>query len=479
MSEALRVATVRRSEDLPFAMDLELRIEDRDVIAALANYAEGPERDEYAREALKIGVLALRRASSALDGEFIQRETTRLLDSLRRSLDEHSRGAYDRLNQSLKDYFDPQDGRFTQRVQCLTAADGDLAKLLSSQLDGEDSRLARTLLHHLGENSPLLKWLSPDQSQGLLAALRSNVEVQLQTQRERLLREFSLDNADGALSRLIKELNAKHGDLSQDLQKKIDVVIKEFSLDEENSALSRLVRNVDRAQRTITSEFSLDNEQSALRRLRSELTTILDAHVKSNAEFQEEVKTALGKLVTRREAELRSTTHGATFQNAVYEFVDRLAQRRGDIVEDTGNGTGLIKNCKVGDAVLTLGADCVAAGARIVFEAKEVDGYSFRKALEEIELARKNRDAQLGVFVFSKRTAPATLEPLSRHDCDVFVVWDAEDPATDVFLQAAIDVSRALCIRQLAGAARAKVDFEPIDRALLDIEKRVSNYGTI
>ncbi|HMP05559.1 MAG TPA: hypothetical protein PJ982_04345, partial [Lacipirellulaceae bacterium] len=166
MSEALRVATVRRSEDLPFAMDLELRIEDRDVIAALANYAEGPERDEYAREALKIGVLALRRASSALDGEFIQRETTRLLDSLSRSLDEHSRGAYERLNLSLKEYFDPQDGRFTQRVQCLTAADGDLAKLLSSQLDGEDSRLARTLLHHLGENSPLLKWLSPDQSQG-------------------------------------------------------------------------------------------------------------------------------------------------------------------------------------------------------------------------------------------------------------------------------------------------------------------------
>jgi hypothetical protein len=479
MSEALRDATERLADVLPFAIDLELRVEDRDVVAALVNYPDGPAREEYALEALKIGVLALRRASSALDGDFIQRETTRLLDTLRRSLDDHARTAHERLNHSLKEYFDPQDGRFSQRVQCLTAADGDLAKLMAGQLDGDDSRLARTLLSHLGQDSPLLKWLSPDQSQGLLAALRNNVETQLGQQRERLLKEFSLDNAEGALCRLVKELTAKHGDLSTDLQKKIDVVVKEFSLDEENSALSRLVKNVDRAQRTITNEFSLDNEQSALRRLKLELTTILEAHVKTNTEFQEEVKVALAKLVTRREAELRSTTHGATFQNAVYEFIDCYAQRRGDVAEDTGNGTGLVKNCKVGDAVLTLGADCAAAGARIVFEAKEEGRVTLRMAQEEIEQARKNRNAQHGVFVFSKRTAPTALEPLTRHGCDVYVVWDAENPQSDVFLQAAIDMSRALCLRSTADAARMKVDFTPIDRALLDIEKRVQNLDQV
>src|SRR5687768_4777971 len=239
--------------ELPFAVHLELCIEDRDVVAELEKYPEGPERDEFALEALKIGVLALRRASTALDGEFIQRETTRLLDTLRRQLDDHSRAAHERLNHSLKEYFDPQDGRFTQRVQCLTSADGDLARLLSGLLDGDDSRLAKTLLTHVGDNSPLMKHLSPDQSQGLLAVLRGNVETQLSQQRDRLLKEFSLDNADGALCRLVKELTAKHGDLSKDLQTKIDVVVKEFSLDEENSALSRLVQNVDRAQRTITS----------------------------------------------------------------------------------------------------------------------------------------------------------------------------------------------------------------------------------
>jgi hypothetical protein len=478
MSDILEEPRIRIARELPFSLPLELRVDDRDVIAELEKYPEGPERDEFALEALKIGVLALRRASTALDGEFIQRETTRLLDTLRHQLDSHSKAAHDRLNSSLKEYFDPADGRFSQRVQCLTSADGDLAKLLGGLLIGDDSRLSKTLLSHLGDNSPLMKHLSPDQSQGLLAILRGNVETQLTQQRERLLTEFSLDNADGALCRLVKELTSKHGDLSKDLQGKIDVVVKEFSLDEENSALSRLVQNVDRAQRTITSEFSLDNEQSGLRRLKTELTTILEAHVKTNAEFQEEVKVALGKLVTRREEEARSTRHGATFQNAVFAFVDQYAQRRGDVPEDTSATTGLIKNCKVGDAILHLGPDCAAAGARIVIEAKEEMRVTLRAAQEEIETARKNRAAQQGLFVFSRTTAP-TMEPLVRYGADVFVVWDAEDPTSDAFLKAGLEISRALCLRCNEAAQRQQIDFDPIDRAVLDIEKRVQNLDQV
>jgi hypothetical protein len=187
MSDTLQEARPRLAHTLPFGLPLELVVEDRDVIQELEKYPEGPERDEFALEALKIGVLALRRASTALDGEFIQRETTRLLDTLRRQLDDHARAAQERLNLSLKEYFDPQDGRFSQRVQCLTSSDGDLARLMASLLDGDDSRLAKTLLSHVGENSPLMKHLSPDQSQGLLAVLRSNVENQLALQREQPL----------------------------------------------------------------------------------------------------------------------------------------------------------------------------------------------------------------------------------------------------------------------------------------------------
>jgi hypothetical protein len=478
MSETLQEARIRATRDLPFVLQLDLCIEDRDVVAELEKYAEGPDREEFALEALKIGVLALRRASTALDGEYIQRETTRLLDTLRQQFDDHSRTTHERLNHTLKDYFDPKDGRFSQRVESLTADNGDLARLLAGSLEGDGSRLAQTLMSHIGPSSPIMKHLSPDQSQGLIAVLKANVEAQLGQQRDHLLKEFSLDNAEGALCRLVKELNAKHGDLSTALQGKIDVVVKEFSLNEENSALSRLVRNVDQAQRTITNEFSLDNERSALRRLKSELTTILEAHVKTNCEFQEEVKVALGKLVTKREVEARGTQHGGVFQEAVFTFLDQDAQRRGDVAEFTADSTGLIKNCKVGDVVIHLGPECAAAGARIVVEAKEEARYSIRTAHAEIERARNNRDAQQGIFVFSRQSAPL-MEPLVRYGADVIVVWDAEDPQTDAYLRAAVEISRALCVRCHQASERLAIDFGPIDRAINEIEKKAKNLDQV
>ncbi len=111
-------------------------------------------------------------------------------------------------------------------------------------------------------------------------------------------------------------------------------------------------------------------------------------------------------------------------------------------------------------------------------EAKEEARYTVKTAREEIEQARKNRDAQQGVFVFSKTTAP-TMEPLVRYGADVLVTWDAEDPQTDAYLKAALEISRALCLRAHTAAERNKVDFGPIDRAVLDIEKRVQNLDQV
>ncbi len=74
------------------------------------------------------------------------------------------------------------------------AHDGELARVMKQQIDGENSNLSRTLLTHVGRESPLMKMLDPAQSQGLLAALREAVEGQLTKQSSQVLREFSLDN---------------------------------------------------------------------------------------------------------------------------------------------------------------------------------------------------------------------------------------------------------------------------------------------
>lgn len=351
--------------------------------------------------------------------------------------------------------------------------------MLKGQIEGENSQLSRTLLTHVGRESQLMRILDPQQSEGLLSTLKKAVDVQLNEQRDHVLKEFSLDDKKSALSRLVQELTANHGDLSNDLQKKIDGVIKEFSLNEENSALSQLVKKVKTAQQTITDEFTLDSETSCLSRLKKELVQLLADSDDKNKKFQEEVKVSLATIVaTRREAE-RGTRHGIDFQDAVCEFLAREAQHAGDIATPTGHTTGQIKNCKVGDCVIELGPDSAAPGAKIVIEAKEEGRYTLAFAREEIETARKNRSADWGLFVFSKKTAPAGLEPFQRYGNDLIVVWDAEDLTTDVFLKAGVIAARALCFRAQRQTAAQKVDFDVIDRAINEIEKRAGNLDDV
>jgi len=459
-----------------FPLPLELLIDDREIIRALSEHPEGERRNQFAVEAMKIGILALRHVGGQVSADLIQRESERLVKDMQQTLDGHMRLIHGRMADELKNYFDPESGRFNDRVRRLCSQDGELSQMMKGFIDGENSQLARTMITQIG---PLMKHLDPQQSEGLLAVLRVSVETQLTQHRDHVLKEFSLDHKGGALSRLVHELTAKHGDLSNDLQKKIDEVIKEFSLNEEGSALSRLVQNVTLAQRTITSEFSLDSDTSCLSRLKRELVELLATSEKKNQEFQEEVKVSLAKIVTtRREAE-RSTRHGMQFEESVCEFLARQAQHAGDIATPTGNTTGLIKNCRVGDCVIELGPDSAAPGATIAVEAKEEAGYTLATARREIEQARKNRGADWGLFVFSKKTVPLNLEPFSRYGNDFVVVWDAEDTASDVFLKAGVIAARALCFRAERKSAAQQVDFEAVEKAILEIEKRAGNLDDV
>jgi hypothetical protein len=492
--------------DYAGALELRITVVDQDTIDELTSYAAGDARDRFALDALRIGVLALRQARGRVDVDLIQRETYRMLCAMQGQLTAHSAQIQDKLAGSLKEYFDPESGRFHERVQQLVKEDGELEQLLRRQIGSEDSQLCKTLLGHFGQQSPLMKLLDPQESEGLLQAMGQTLETQLTVQRNHVLREFSLDNKDGALARMIGELTTNHGQLSEALQKKIDTVVAEFSLDKDDSALSRLVRNVDRAQNTIASEFSLDNDQSALSRLaailqntrqaidsnltldgdssslarlRRELVTILEKHTETNAAFQEQVKVAIGKMAARREEAELSTRHGLVFEDAVCQYLECHAQHTGDVVSRTGQTTGLIKSCKKGDCLVELGPDSAAPGAKVVVEAKEKAGYSLADARTEIETARKNRDAQIGLFIFSRRNVPGGVDEVMRLGSDVFVVWDAADPGTDLHLKVGLTLARALCIQSEQINQSQHHDFEAIAKAILEIEKQSQFLGDV
>lgn len=494
------------AQSLPFSLPIELVVRDPEVIADLIARTEGRERDEFALAALRVGVLAIRQARGHIDANAIKHEGERLLASVQSALNEHRNHVGQFVAGTLKDYFDPESGRFNERVERLLKKDGELETLLARTITAEDSELCRNLASHLGEESPLFRLLSPDESDGLLGALRAAISAELKSQRESILNQFSLDNAEGALSRLVAQLTDHNGKLRGDLKSQIEGIVKEFSLDEEDSALSRLVRQVERAQKIISAEFSLDNDQSALSRmtrklddtnnaisrhltlddeesalnkLRRELLNVLNGQAEKFAKFQSEVQVSLAKMQARKEEAGRSTQHGNDFETEVFRFVQAEAEKMGDVAEATGKSTGMIKNCKAGDAVVELGSDSAAPGSRVVVEAKEEDGYDLKAALEEIDKARKNRAAETGLFVFSQRTAPEGLERLARYGDDVVVIWDVEDVAADVYLKLGLSVAKALCTRRAAEREGIEFDFTTVDQAILEVTKQVERQGEI
>ena len=152
-------------------LELHLTVKDRDSVDELSSYAAGEERESFALRALRIGVLALRQARGQVDADLIQRETHRMLAGMQAQLSAHSAQIQDKLAGSLKEYFDPESGRFHERVQQLVKQDGELEQLLHRQIGSEDSQLCKTLVSHFGQQSPLMKILDPKDSEGLLQAL--------------------------------------------------------------------------------------------------------------------------------------------------------------------------------------------------------------------------------------------------------------------------------------------------------------------
>lgn len=504
------VAATEDSEPLsdvaPATVLLALEVTDPEVVAELHKHPQGALREKYALGALRLGVLALRQAAGELDAAQVREAGENLLHSLAELLTKRGTEISTDIAGALRQYFDPATGALPQRIEALLRNDGELDRALRAHLAFENSTLAQALAAHLGEGSQLFKLLSPTDANGIKAQIERMVESVLGQQQTQILKEFSLDNKESALSRLIHELNTNNGDLKAGLKTQVEALVGEFSLDKPDSALSRLVSRVERTQKTIADEFSTDNEQSAmnrlsrllrdtrqqidknltlddetsaLSRLKRELQTAIDGLIRGNTEFQTEVRSTLAALQARREESAKSTRHGHTFEDQLGLVLAAEAQKLNDPCEATGTSKGVIKNCKIGDFVTELGRDTATPGARVVWEAKDDKSYDLKRALEEIEEARKNRQAQVGVFVFARNAAPESLQPFGRYGNDLVITWDPDDAGTDLYLKAALSVARALVIRESHQTSETEEAVNAIELACRGIDKQLNNLDQI
>jgi len=454
-------------------------VSDPEVLLALSEAPDGPARTNFLVTALKVGVLALKAARGTLDSDTLRREGDRVMEELGTRLNTWRSKFEERVTGALTHYFDPQAGTFSERVNRLVRDDGELAGVVRRQVVEAQGTLSRVFEQFVGENSQLLRMLDPAGDNQLVAALRRTLDGAVQAQNEAILAQFSLDNKSSALVRFLGELTTRHGDLNQALSRDMAAVVAEFSLDREDSALSRLVSRVESAQKSLTAELSLDNEGSALMRLHRMFQEHQQTMLRQHQELAGRLDTAIQSMNARREEAAKSTRHGFEFEETLGDHLRRLVQATGDIFQETGSTTGFKPNSKVGDYVITIGPEKVAAGARIVVEAKESASYDLKASLEEAEVARNNRQAEICVFVHSTRTAPASIPTFQRFGRDLVVRWNPDDDANDVWLEAALMVASALSVKAAAHDKQDAASFEKIDRAIEHVRKALEGFDEL
>ncbi len=470
---------IASANDIPDHVHVDLWLRDVDLVQPLLEYPEGRERDDFIRRALRIGILALRQAQARIDTDSVRREGEHLISQLGNRLSTFQDQIDNLLTTTLKDYLDPRDGRFSERVERLVKDGGDLESIMRSQTEAAKATLHNSLETYLGADSPIARLLTPNESNALLAALHGTVNDLVAGHLSRVLHEFSLDNREGALVRLIEEVDTRNGQLTGNVQSTVRMMAQELSLDKADSALNKLIERMESTQQQIKAEFTLDNKDSALSRMRAELAEITTAHRAASASFQQEVLTALAAMQARKDERRTGVQHGRDFEGAAYTLIETACLNASDIVECVASHTGRIRNSKVGDAVITLGPDVTAAGVKIICEMKENNSYRLPRAIEELRQARENRNAQVGLFIWSRRTAPDGLMPLTRYGMDVVVLWDAEDETTDVYLQAGLMVAKAIAMGVCSPNPEIESDFVVLDKAILEVQRQANALDEI
>lgn len=421
-------------------MILNLNVDDPEVVADLELFIDPDERATRALQAMRIGIMALRTARGEVDARALQARLDAALTALSTMLREHATLTLRGLTDELEGYFRPNSGMMPLHLDRFKA---DAAQLLNAMIE-EGSRQFNSVVElNVGHNSALMKLISPEYSTAIIHTIE---------QRNQQL-----------LNELVKNVQ--------------EHVIGQFSIDQPNTALNRLKTIVQTSQLEVVRAFDLNDPGSALARINRELGERLVKMATEQASFREEVRGILLRLEARQEERAQTTSHGLIYEDEVGSALSRLARAGGHVCEATGMTTGVIRNCKVGDFMLTLSDDCAGAGARVVVEAKSAGGYTLTKILEEAKVARDNRQAQLTIFVIDPQYADAAWPALARHGETVVLKWA---PGDELHLSAAWSVALALAVRNAqANNGHKTINADELERAALEVQKRTQSLEEI
>ncbi len=397
--------------------------------------------DNFLSQSLSIGVTALYSAIQKAE----EVKLSEISENMLKFFNEYKTDVTSEIGKIIETYFDPEKGVLEKRINNLIIGKegdgGEIGRLIAKQLRGPESPLERGLKSFVGPESQLFKSLDPENSKGVVEMIRAKIEKTVQQQNVSIVEEFSLDKENSALNRFISELKKETKLSGQNFQDEV----KNF-------------KNL----------FSLDNDDGVFTKLEKKLIEQLA-----------DIKGEIIKLNTKKEVEKTTTIQGNEFEDKVYHFTQDKFSDMCEI-EKVGNRTGIVQRSKVGDVLLTLNSDSRGAGRKIVIEVKSDESYNMNKARDELKIAKKNRGAEIGIFVFEKNRKPKDLlRNLHREGKDIFVCWDPEELYDEAFLEASIQLSVALITQEQIIETDQKETLDMISSAIISIEQSVDNIHKI
>jgi hypothetical protein len=485
-----------RHVQLPFAMTRRIRTAQLEVAVVYASHEvaadvrdrrpdslalfsalDEAQREQLVLDAWSIGLRALHNAHAAAQESKLQDVGEALVSDIDRQLRAHVEQQQATIAAVLARFFDSKDGLVTQRLAAFVDDQGVLARLLDKYLGPQNSVLTEALARQVGEASPIFKKLSPNESDGLVKVLEGHLRAVMNQGHAEIVRALDPLAEDGAVARFLRSLRDELKGADEDRAKQLSAALAALDANDESSLLSRLVRETHRAREEVLSAVNPDAPSSPMSILKASLTKLLleqattqtelaKQHEARQAQFEKEVREALTRIETRRTQDQRSTRGGLDFEDSVTSFVRSATQGASCIFDVTGATAG-VGRCKKGDAVLRFTGESAFAGSGVVFEAKRDATYTVQRAIDELDAARKNRDAAAGVFVMARSHASDVFPRFARHGSNVLVTWDDQDPTTDAHLHAAVLLGMALVTR-----SRTTGDAGDIF-ALRDIEARI------
>ena len=146
----------------------------------------------------------------------------------------------------------------------------------------------------------------------------------------------------------------------------------------------------------------------------------------------------------------KSAAKGTDFEDLLETMLAESVRGAGDLVERTGLVSGDVIRSKKGDFLLTIDPQwCHGADLRVVIEAKNRK-LSWREIRDELDAAKRNRDAAVALAIFAPEHAPTGIEPFDVRYGHVFCVVDPDGP-DQATLSAAVRLARLYAVATLVG----------------------------